>query len=52
VNTVFRYAAPVLLLGVVVNLFLRQIPLRESAHIGTTAAVDGAEGALSPEALR
>jgi len=47
VTTVFRYATPVLLLGVVVNLFLRQIPLRESVHVG--AVVDGAEAALTPE---
>jgi hypothetical protein len=46
VGTVFLYATPVLLAGVGITLFLRQIPLRESAHVGIARVVDGAEAAL------
>jgi EmrB/QacA subfamily drug resistance transporter len=46
VSTVFLFATPVLLAGVVITLFLRQIPLRESAHVGSARVVDGAEAAL------
>jgi EmrB/QacA subfamily drug resistance transporter len=40
-TAVFRYAAPVLGVGVVICAFLRQIPLRESAHVGTGGTIDG-----------
>ncbi|MFD7133405.1 MDR family MFS transporter [Streptomyces sp. NPDC059894] len=44
-QTVFRWTVPVAALGFVVALFLRQVPLRDSARMGST---DLGEGFASP----
>jgi EmrB/QacA subfamily drug resistance transporter len=41
IQTVFLSAVPVLLVGLVVALFLRQIPLKETVHVGA-GVVEGA----------
>ncbi|NED06501.1 MFS transporter, partial [Streptomyces sp. SID6648] len=45
IQTVFLWTVPVAVLGFVVALFLRQVPLRDSARAGST---DMGEGFASP----
>jgi EmrB/QacA subfamily drug resistance transporter len=44
VGVVFKWALPVIVLGLIVSFFLREIPLREDVHV-STATIEGMEEA-------
>lgn len=44
ISTVFLWVIPVAVIGFVLVLFLREIPLRETAHMGTAEALEEAAG--------
>ena len=50
-HTVFLWAIPVAAAGVVVVLFLRELPLRTSVHVGLEAAGEDAAAAFEPAAV-
>lgn len=48
ISSVFLAAVPVLLVGFVLTWFLRELPLRETAHVGATTAPTSVTAASTP----